>query len=105
MSKWLKRRAKSIRRKNRLHARLTMTGRRLFHHEEWKKTIRPKVVERMKRRYPKGPFTSKHPRWLKTMKKVECRLWLAMSDAKRKDYIKRAHEINKGEQSQKAKAE
>lgn len=77
----------------------------MFHHEEWTKTIRPKVVEKMKRKYPKGPFTSKHPKWLKMMKKVEARRWLTMSDDKRKDYIRRADEMNRTTEFQKAKAE
>lgn len=59
----------------------------------------------MKKKYPKGPFTSKHPKWLKMMKKIESRLWLAMSQEKRQDFITRADQINKGEQSQEAKAQ
>ena len=82
-----------------------MTARRLFHKENWSEVIKPKVVARMKEKYPSGPHTSKHPKWLKVMKRVEARLWKALPKSKRRDYEKRSLEINGGEESKEAKAE
>ena len=82
-----------------------MTGRRLFHREQWEATIKPKVIDRMKKKYPKGPFTAKHPKWLKVMRKVESRMWLVLPQQQRDDYDKRAEEISKGDQTKEAKAE
>ena len=82
-----------------------MTPRRLFHHERWSDVIKPKVVARMKKKYPEGPHTSKHPKWLKVMRRVETRIWLTLPDEDKEDYEKRAMEMNSGDNNQRAKAE
>ena len=104
LAKWLRSKAKSTRKRNRLHAQLEMTGRRLFHQDHWAEVLKPKVVLRMKKKYPKGPHTSKHPKWLKTMRRVESRAWDALPEAEQEQYEKRAMELNKGDESKQAKA-
>ena len=105
MGKWLRSKAKSVRKKNRIHAQLEMTSRRLFHQEKWAEIIKPKVIARMKKKYPEGPHTSKHPKWLKVMNRVEARIWARLPVAEKEGYEKRAMEMNSGDDNQQAKAE